>query len=141
MNHPIRLAADIGGTFTDVVLESQNGIHSIKVLTTVKQPEQGIMQGVEELMRSTRTEPSQITHIIHGTTLGTNTIIERTGAKTAFLTTDGFRDILEMGYEKRFDHYDIYLEKPPPLVPRKYRLPVRERISSQGKILQELDQI
>ncbi|SVB39093.1 uncharacterized protein METZ01_LOCUS191947, partial [marine metagenome] len=84
MNHPIRLAADIGGTFTDVVLESQNGIHSIKVLTTVKQPEQGIMQGVEELMRSTRTEPSQITHIIHGTTLGTNTIIERTGAKTAF---------------------------------------------------------
>ena len=140
MNHPIRLAADIGGTFTDVVLESQNGIHSIKVLTTVKQPEQGIMQGVEELMRSTRTEPSQITHIIHGTTLGTNTIIERTGAKTAFLTTDGFRDILEMGYEKRFDHYDIYLEKPPPLVPRKYRLPVRERISSQGKILQELDQ-
>ena len=70
-----------------------------------------------------------------------NTVIERKGAKTAFLTTEGFRDILEMGYEKRYDHYDIYLEKPPPLVPRKYRLPVRERISAEGKVLVELDQI
>ena len=140
MSIPIRLAADIGGTFTDVVLESEAGFQSTKVLTTLNQPEIGVMQGIEELLRLSNIEPGQITHVIHGTTLGTNTVIERKGAKTAFLTTEGFRDILEMGYEKRFDHYDIYLEKPPPLVPRKYRLPVSERISAEGKVLVELDQ-
>ncbi|MCH2291406.1 MAG: hydantoinase/oxoprolinase family protein [SAR324 cluster bacterium] len=139
MSIPIRLAADIGGTFTDVVLESESGFQSTKVLTTLNQPEIGVMQGIDDLLRLSNIEPGQITHVIHGTTLGTNTVIERKGAKTAFLTTEGFRDILEMGYEKRFDHYDIYLEKPPPLVPRKYRLPVRERISSEGKVLVELD--
>ena len=139
MSIPIRLAADIGGTFTDVVLESEAGFQSTKVLTTLNQPEIGVMQGIEELLRLSNIEPGQITHVIHGTTLGTNTVIERKGAKTAFLTTEGFRDILEMGYEKRYDHYDIYLEKPPPLVPRKYRLPVRERISAEGKSLVELD--
>ena len=141
MSIPIRLAADIGGTFTDVVLESEAGFQSTKVLTTLNQPEIGVMQGIDELLRLSNIEPGQITHVIHGTTLGTNTVIERKGAKTAFLTTEGFRDILEMGYEKRYDHYDIYLEKPPPLVPRKYRLPVRERISAEGKVLVELDQI
>ena len=140
MSIPIRLAADIGGTFTDVVLESEAGFQSTKVLTTLNQPEKGVMQGIDELLRLLNIEPGQITHVIHGTTLGTNTVIERKGAKTAFLTTEGFRDILEMGYEKRYDHYDIYLEKPPPLVPRKYRLPVRERISAEGKVLVELDQ-
>ncbi|MGA0157808.1 MAG: hydantoinase/oxoprolinase family protein [bacterium] len=139
MSIPIRLAADIGGTFTDVVLESEAGFQSTKVLTTLNQPEIGVMQGIDELLRLSNIEPGQITHVIHGTTLGTNTVIERKGAKTAFLTTEGFRDILEMGYEKRYDHYDIYLEKPPPLVPRKYRLPVRERISAEGKVLVELD--
>ncbi|MCH2295089.1 MAG: hydantoinase/oxoprolinase family protein [SAR324 cluster bacterium] len=140
MSIPIRLAADIGGTFTDVVLESEAGFQSTKVLTTLNQPEIGVMQGIDELLRLSNIEPGQITHVIHGTTLGTNTVIERKGAKTAFLTTEGFRDILEMGYEKRYDHYDIYLEKPPPLIPRKYRLPVRERISAEGKVLVELDQ-
>ena len=140
MSIPIRLAADIGGTFTDVVLESEAGFQSTKVLTTLNQPEIGVMQGIDELLSLSNIEPGQITHVIHGTTLGTNTVIERKGAKTAFLTTEGFRDILEMGYEKRYDHYDIYLEKPPPLVPRKYRLPVRERISAEGKVLVELDQ-
>ena len=140
MSIPIRLAADIGGTFTDVVLESEAGFQSTKVLTTLNQPEIGVMQGIDELLRLSNIEPGQITHVIHGTTLGTNTVIERKGAKTAFLTTEGFRDILEMGYEKRYDHYDIYLEKPPPLVPRKYRLSVRERISAEGKVLVELDQ-
>ena len=139
MSIPIRLAADIGGTFTDVVLESEAGFQSTKVLTTLNQPEIGVMQGIDELLRLSNIGPGQITHVIHGTTLGTNTVIERKGAKTAFLTTEGFRDILEMGYEKRYDHYDIYLEKPPPLVPRKYRLPVRERISAEGKVLVELD--
>ena len=101
MSIPIRLAADIGGTFTDVVLESEAGFQSTKVLTTLNQPEIGVMQGIDELLRLSKIEPGQITHVIHGTTLGTNTVIERKGAKTAFLTTEGFRDILEMGYEKR----------------------------------------
>ena len=99
MSIPIRLAADIGGTFTDVVLESEAGFQSTKVLTTLNQPEIGVMQGIDELLRLSNIEPGQITHVIHGTTLGTNTVIERKGAKTAFLTTEGFRDILEMGYE------------------------------------------
>ena len=90
MSIPIRLAADIGGTFTDVVLESEAGFQSTKVLTTLNQPEIGVMQGIEELLRLSNIEPGQITHVIHGTTLGTNTVIERKGAKTAFLTTEGF---------------------------------------------------
>ena len=91
MSIPIRLAADIGGTFTDVVLESEAGFQSTKVLTTLNQPEIGVMQGIDELLRLSNIEPGQITHVIHGTTLGTNTVIERKGAKTAFLTTEGFR--------------------------------------------------
>ena len=88
MSIPIRLAADIGGTFTDVVLESEAGFQSTKVLTTLNQPEIGVMQGIDELLRLSNIEPGQITHVIHGTTLGTNTVIERKGAKTAFLTTE-----------------------------------------------------
>ena len=76
MSIPIRLAADIGGTFTDVVLESEAGFQSTKVLTTLNQPEIGVMQGIDELLRLSNIEPGQITHVIHGTTLGTNTVIE-----------------------------------------------------------------
>ena len=113
-----RLAADIGGTFTDVVLESGSRSFSTKVLTTSQAPELGVMEGLEEVLEQSGTEADEVALFIHGTTLGTNALIERKGAKIAFLTTEGFRDILEMGHEKRFEHYDIYMDKPTPLVPR-----------------------
>ena len=137
--HEIRLAADIGGTFTDVVLEAGSQSFSTKVLTTPQAPELGVMEGFEEVLIQAGGHASDVTLFIHGTTLGTNALIERKGAKTAFLTTEGFRDILEMGHERRFEHYDIFLDKPEPLVPRPLRFPVTERMSARGETLIALD--
>ena len=135
-----RLAADIGGTFTDVVLESGSRSFSTKVLTTSQAPELGVMEGLEEVLEQSGTEADEVALFIHGTTLGTNALIERKGAKIAFLTTEGFRDILEMGHEKRFEQYDIYMDKPTPLVPRPLRFPVTERMSARGETLLALDE-
>jgi len=134
----IRLAADIGGTFTDVVLETPLRRHSCKVLTTPRQPELAVMEGLDRLLQESGLEGSAIEVFIHGTTLATNALIERKGARTAFVTTQGFRDVLAMGYEKRFDAYDINLEGPPELVPRPWRLTVRERIAADGSVLMGL---
>jgi len=136
-----RLAADIGGTFTDIVLETAEGRRfTTKVLTTPRAPEQGVMEGIAVVLAEARLEPSAVGLLIHGTTLATNALIERKGAVTAFITTAGFRDILEMGYEKRFEQYDIYMERPPPLVPRPLRFTVAERISAAGRVLAPLDE-
>jgi N-methylhydantoinase A len=134
----IRLAADIGGTFTDVVLETPLRRHSCKVLTTPRQPELAVLEGLDRLLQESGLDGSAIEVFIHGTTLATNALIERKGARTAFVTTEGFRDVLAMGYEKRFDAYDINLEGPPELVPRPWRLTVRERIAADGKVLMDL---
>ena len=139
-NKQTRLAVDIGGTFTDVALETPQGLYTRKVLTTAGAPEQGVMAAITEVLPEAGIEPSGIDLIIHGTTLATNTIIERKGAKTALITTEGFRDSVEMGYEHRFEQYDIFIDKPKPLVPRYLRLPVTERISAQGKVLIDLDE-
>ena len=136
----IRLAADIGGTFTDVVLETPARRFTTKVLTTPRAPELGVMQGIEVLLEEAKVAPGQVANFIHGTTLATNALIERKGAKTAFVTTEGFRDILEMGYEKRFEQYDVFMDKPPPLVDRPLRFTVPERISANGKVLVALDE-
>jgi N-methylhydantoinase A len=134
----IRLAADIGGTFTDVVLETPLRRHSCKVLTTPRQPELAVMEGLDRLLQESGLDGGVIEVFIHGTTLATNALIERKGARTAFVTTQGFRDVLAMGYEKRFDAYDINLEGPPELVPRPWRLTVRERIAADGTVLMDL---
>ncbi len=134
-----RLAADIGGTFTDIVLETGSFRHTTKVLTTPRAPEQGVMAGIGQVLDEADVAPGGIDVFVHGTTLATNALIERKGARTAFLTTEGFRDILEMGFEKRFEHYDIFMDKPDPLVPRPLRIPVRERVSGRGRILAPLD--
>lgn len=134
-----RLAADIGGTFTDIVLETGVFRHTTKVLTTPRAPEQGVIAGIGQVLDEAGVAPDGIDVFVHGTTLATNALIERKGARTAFLTTEGFRDILEMGFEKRFEHYDIYMDKPDPLVPRPLRFPVRERVSGRGRILLPLD--
>lgn len=129
-----RLAADIGGTFTDVVLEHAGRRHSAKVLTTPRAPEEGMLEGIAQVLAAAKLLPSQIGVLIHGTTLATNALIERKGAKTALVTTAGFRDVLEMGYEKRYEHYDLQLELPAPLVPRELRFAVAERITARGDV-------
>ena len=135
-----RLAADIGGTFTDVVLEHGGRRHSVKVLTTTRAPEEGVLEGVAQVLAAAALEPGDIGVLIHGTTLATNALIERKGARTALLTTAGFRDVLEMGYEKRYEHYDLDLELPAPLVPRELRFPVPERITAKGEIRTPLNE-
>jgi N-methylhydantoinase A len=135
----IKIGADIGGTFTDVVLETPRGRHSTKVLTTHDAPEKALLEGVMHLLAQTGAAPGEVDLIVHGTTLATNALIERRGACTALLTTEGFRDVLELGTESRFDQYDITMEKPEPLVPRALRIGVPERIAADGAQLLALD--
>ena len=135
-----RLAADIGGTFTDIVLEWGGKRWSRKVLTTHRAPEDALTQGIEETLQLSGVTPNQIGWFVHGTTLATNAILERRGARTAFLTSEGFRDVLEIGDEGRFDPTDLDLAKPLPLVPRELRLTVRERVAADGTTLIPLDE-
>ncbi|MGO4396235.1 hydantoinase/oxoprolinase family protein [Variovorax sp. M-6] len=130
------IAVDIGGTFTDVVLE-KNGIrHSTKTLTTHGAPEEGVLAGVGEVLGNSGTAAHQIRRFVHGTTLATNAIIERRGAKTALVTTQGFRDVLEMAHEHRFEQYDLFMRRPEALVPRHLRFTLGERSSAGGTSLQ-----
>ena len=138
---PARLAVDIGGTFTDVVLELPTGERlTTKLLTTYDHPGRAVLEGITTVMGRAGVAPSEIGLIIHGTTLATNALIERRGANTALLTTEGHRDALEMAHEDRFEQYDINIDRPIPLVPRHLRLPVRERMDRDGNILVELDE-
>jgi N-methylhydantoinase A len=136
----IRLGVDIGGTFTDVALEVGDRRHTAKGLTTARAPEIGVLAIVRTIIGEAGIKPGDVQLIIHGTTLATNALIERKGAKTALLTTEGFRDVLEIRHENRFEQYDVNIDLPPPLVPRRQRLPVRERIDAQGNVLVPLDE-
>ncbi len=133
------LAIDIGGTFTDVVLELDGQVHSTKVLTSREDPSDAVMDGIEQIFSETSATPNDVEIILHGTTLATNALIERRGAKTALLTTSGHRDVLEMALENRFEQYDINIERPVALVPRTLRLPIVERMNAHGDVLIELD--
>ena len=135
----IRVGVDIGGTFTDVVLEHGGEAHSVKVLTTSRAPEQAILQGIRLVCNAAGVEPSAIGMIIHGTTLATNALIERRGAKTALITTKGFRDVIEMRTESRFEQYDLNLVLPEPLIARNHRYVLDERIGAEGQVLRPLD--
>ena len=135
-----RLAADIGGTFTDIVLDVGGRRFTHKQLTTSDAPEIGLLAGVDAVLASARISLSDVNVLTHGTTLATNAIIERRGARTALVATEGFRDVLEIGTESRFDQYDLYLEKPVPLVPRELRLTIRERMSARGEVYIPLDE-
>jgi N-methylhydantoinase A len=136
----IRLGVDIGGTFTDVALEVGDRRYTAKGLTTARAPEAGVLAIVRAIIGEAGIKPGDVQLIIHGTTLATNALIERKGAKTALLTTEGFRDVLEIRHENRFEQYDVNIDLPPPLVPRRLRLPVRERIDAQGDVLVPLDE-
>lgn len=135
-----RLAVDIGGTFTDVVLEVGERHFTHKLLTTPNSPERAVFDGIAAVLGKASLGPEAVGLILHGTTLATNAIIERAGAKTALVATDGFRDSVEMAYENRFEQYDINVERPAPLVPRYLRWPVRERVSARGAPLTPLDE-
>ena len=138
--HKARIGVDIGGTFTDVALEVGQRRFTAKILTTSRAPEEGVLEAMRSVIAEADIDPGDIGVVIHGTTLATNALIERKGAKTALLTTEGFRDVVEIRHENRFEQYDVNIDLPLPLVPRRRRLPIRERINAQGEVLQELDE-
>ena len=135
----VRLGVDIGGTFTDVVMEVGEQQFSTKVLTTYGAPEDAILDGVKQVCTSAGVTASEIGQIIHGTTLATNALIERRGAKTVLITTEGFRDVIEMRTESRFEQYDLNLKLPDSLLPRQSRLTLKERVNAAGEVLVPLD--
>lgn len=134
-----RLGIDIGGTFTDFVLEAGDLRHTHKRLTTPDAPERAVLEGVQQLLREAGVAADTLGAIVHGTTLATNAVIERRGARTALLTTEGFRDVIETGFEARADHYDLRVRQPAPLIPRDLRFTVSGRLSAQGDELEPLD--
>ena len=135
-----RLGVDIGGTFTDVALELGDKRWSAKILTTPEAPERAVIEVIHQVLGEAGLLPADLSIIIHGTTLATNAIIERKGARTALVTTEGFRDTIEIRHENRFEQYDVNIDLPPPLVPRRLRFPVRERVDAQGRVLVPLDE-
>src|SRR5437588_1813873 len=136
----VRMAVDIGGTFTDIVLDRGTERLTRKVLTTAKRPEEGVLDGARLVLGDAGLHFSDIDVFIHGTTLATNAIIERRGARTAPIATDGFRDVLDIANESRYDQYDLTIEKPQPLVPRSLRFTVPERVDIHGKVRLALDE-
>jgi 5-oxoprolinase (ATP-hydrolysing)/N-methylhydantoinase A len=142
MTPRFRLGFDIGGTFTDFVLvdEKTGATHLNKCLTTPDDPSRGVIDGLVPLLREADATGEAVDIAIHATTLITNALIERKGARTALLTTEGFRDVLEMGTEVRYDIYDLFLERPAPLAPRERRFEVAERLDKDGTVLTPLDE-
>lgn len=137
----LRIGADVGGTFTDIVLEQLDGTFvSTKVLTTHSGPEEGILAGIEQLAAEHQVNLAEVEQIIHGTTLATNALIERRGARTALVTTDGFRDVIETRTESRFEQYDLNIVLPVPLIQRKDRFVIAERLNARGDVLLPFDE-
>jgi 5-oxoprolinase (ATP-hydrolysing) len=138
-----RVGLDIGGTFTDLVLldDDDGSLALHKVLTTPDDPATGALRGLRELLAGAGAGLDEVGVVLHGTTLVTNAIIERRGRPTGLITTRGFRDVLEMGHEQRYDIYDLFLRYPDPIVPRRHRLELDERISRDGEVLRALDPV
>jgi N-methylhydantoinase A len=137
-----RIGVDIGGTFTDLVWvdDATGAVRVGKLLTTPKDPSQAVEQGVVAVLHDAGSQASDVHSLIHGTTLATNALIERKGARTGLITTAGFRDAVEIGREGRYDMYDLFIDQPSPLVPRHLRLEVQERIMADGGVLTPLDE-
>jgi N-methylhydantoinase A len=137
-----RIGVDIGGTFTDLLLMDNVSSKTVvgKVLTTPDDPSKAVERVLVQALQDSGVDASQIRHLVHGTTLVTNTIIERKGARTALLATAGFRDSVEIGREHRYELYDLFLELPQPITPRHLRFEVSERTLASGEILQIVDE-
>ena len=134
------LACDIGGTFTDIVLRGNGAVRTLKVSSTPDDYSRAILGAVRELRESFGIEPRSIEAVVHATTVATNTILEHKGAKTALVTTEGFRDVLEMRRLRIPVMYDLQYDKPPPLVPRRLRFEVAERLGPRGEVKKPLDE-
>jgi N-methylhydantoinase A len=137
-----RLSIDVGGTFTDVVLvdDTRGSVWFAKVLSTPNDPSEGSIAGAVEILQRTGVHANAVADVIHATTVATNAVLESKGARTGLITTRGFRDVLEMGHEARYDIYDLGIRMPPPLVPRRRRFEVTERIAFDGEVLIPLDE-
>ncbi len=137
----MRVGIDVGGTFTDFVLldDASGAIRTYKCLTTPRDPSDAIAAGLGALAGQVGDLAARLEEVIHGTTLVINAILERKGARTALLTTRGFRDVLELGREMRYAAYDVFAQVPEPLVPRRLRFEVDERVRADGSVLQALD--
>ena len=142
MSERFRLGVDIGGTFTDAVLlsEASGATRIAKVPSTPSDPSRGFLDAVERILTDADVAPDAVSYLVHGTTVATNSIIEGKTPRTAFITTEGFRDMLEIGRQVRPTLYDVHFEKPPPLVPRNLCFEVRERLDARGGVLQPLDE-
>lgn len=136
----VRVAVDIGGTFTDIaLLDSSGTIHQSKVSSSTDDPSRAVIDGVRALLEELQISPSRVAEVLHGTTVGSNTILQRRGARTGLITTKGFRDVLEIGRIRMPDMFDLTWDKPKPLVPRRYRLEVTERMAADGAVITPLD--
>ena len=135
-----RAGFDVGGTFTDFAFldEATGNVEYFKIPSTPSDPSTAIADGLAELIRLFGIAPGDFAHLGHGTTVATNLVIERKGAKTGLITTQGFRDVLEIGRQTRPHLYDYAVERPAPLVPRELRLEVRERVMADGTVLHPL---
>ncbi len=142
MGRTIRVGIDIGGTFTDFIAvdDESREIYTAKILTTPSDPTVAVLRGIETLLNAHEIDPGSVGSLIHATTLITNTLIERKGARVALLTTKGFPDLIEIGREVRYDLYDIFLKMPPPLVPRELRFEIPERTLHTGEVLVKPDE-
>src|SRR5262245_7062042 len=140
MNEHFRVGTDIGGTFTDIVFSGSNGtVLTKKVLSTPDDYSRAIAVGIRDLLDKEAIAPSLVKEVVHGTTIVTNTCIELTGSRVGLITTEGFRDVLEIARGRMPELYNLAWSKPVPLVPRHLRFEVRERIGKKGEILRELD--
>jgi N-methylhydantoinase A len=141
MQAGMRVAVDIGGTFTDIVVMSGDGVlHESKVATTPDDPSRAVVAGLDAVLRELAIPSARVEEVLHGTTVGSNTILQRSGAKTGLITTRGFRDVLEIGRIRMPDMFDLTWDKPKPLVPRRHRLEVAERIAADGAIVEPLSE-
>ena len=137
----IRVAFDIGGTFTDFVLsdDATGAMHTLKVPTSSANPGAAVIEGLEKLLAQAHMRGSAVDVVLHATTVATNAVLERKGAKTGLVTTRGFRDVLIIGRQKRYETYDMYIDKPEPLVPRRHIVEVVERVAPDGSVVTALE--
>ena len=136
-----RLSVDVGGTFTDIVLfdDATKTIHATKVLSTPQDQSIGLIEGIKKICAQVGIDYGEITYFIHGTTVATNALLERKGAKTALITTEGFRDVFEIGRQRRPDIYNFWVKRSKPPVPRNLIFEVKERVLYYGSVLEPLD--
>jgi N-methylhydantoinase A len=138
----MRLAFDIGGTFTDFILSDRatGATHVLKVPTTPSDPSTAVIAGLQQLLETAGVPGQAVDMVLHATTVATNAVLERKGASTGLITTEGFRDVLIIGRQKRYETYDLYIDKPKPLVERRHIAEIAERVSADGTIVRPLEQ-